>query len=228
MSNDVTLTTLIARATDYADMTGSSFPVTARLIDAANAAMGELHDILVASYGDYYRSESTIALVAGTESYLMPTDYYKINQVWLELGGKRYAVKKFDPRDLSNASMTPACTGSLKIWYTPHCPLFTVVADKVSDKLKWLPNNWEEFVVCKMAATLLAREQSDPSFFENRAELLRKNMIKMAGERDNNEVDCISDESGRYNYVSYNIPNFLYRVLGEKIYITQGPFRDNR
>ena len=68
----VTLEDLKTRALDYADMTGTTFPVTARLEEYVNDALSEVYDMLVSAYADYFHKSTTVTLVAGTEGYDLP------------------------------------------------------------------------------------------------------------------------------------------------------------
>jgi hypothetical protein len=84
----VTLLQLKDRSRQRADMENSEFVTDAELTIYINGSIAELHDLLVASYGsDYFLSSTTFSTVAGTESYSLPADFYKLMGVDVQVSG---------------------------------------------------------------------------------------------------------------------------------------------
>lgn len=227
--NEVTVTTLIARARDYADMTGSDFPDDTRMLDYANAALQELHMVLVNSGNEYYRSEASIAVVAGTEAYDLPADFYRCNKVFIDESGYRFKVKKWNTDQVDGLRIAPVSSGTIKIWYTPMMPVITAAGDKMNAKVPWLPTGWEDFIACRMASNLLAREESDYRYWHQRAEQYKQEFIGYSRDRDVGDPDDIGDyynrwDSSRYVTAAEN-KTYLYRIIGDHIHVLESDER---
>lgn len=66
-----------------------------------NDALYESRDIIVGKWADYYTKSDPIAVVAGTDTYNLPTDFYKLRRLWVLVGGARY--ERLYPGDLDSA-----------------------------------------------------------------------------------------------------------------------------
>ena len=216
MANPTTLTDLLARSLDYADMTSSGFPVAARNIDYINDGLSELHEIL--AMHDYLRSSASIALVAGTEEYALPTDFYKSTRVWLLTSGYRYEIERFNLSQLSGRKTTgPASSGTAQLWYVPQLAKLSAGADIVSVAL---PIGWENFVALHAAIQLLNREESDPQALMAERERVKQRIIGHVEPRDAGGPDQIEDHYNRWGYGTVDdcSLSMRYRILGNKIH----------
>ena len=94
-SNTTSLSKLIERVRQRADMEGSTFVTDNEITTYINVAMAELHDILVTRFEDYYVSSSSpISLPSGNPATL-PEDFYKVLGVDIDVGGTVYRMKRF-------------------------------------------------------------------------------------------------------------------------------------
>lgn len=89
MASSVTLLQLRTDARLYADQrTGQNatpFITDTELTRLVNMKARELFDMLVEARGsDYFATEGTIAIVAGTSRYSLPADFYELSSVTLE------------------------------------------------------------------------------------------------------------------------------------------------
>lgn len=88
MASSVTLAQLRLNARLFADQrpgSTTSFITEPELTGLVNAKTRELYDMLVAAHGsDYYATEGTIAIVAGTSRYNLPADFYQLSSITLE------------------------------------------------------------------------------------------------------------------------------------------------
>ncbi len=88
MASSVTLAQLRLDARLYADQrpgSSTSFINETELTRLVNLKIRELYDLLVEARGcDYYATEPTIDIVAGTSRYSLPTDFYQLSSVTLE------------------------------------------------------------------------------------------------------------------------------------------------
>jgi hypothetical protein len=225
MANTATLASLVAQALDLADLTNSSSPVTARVEDYANASLSELHDILVASFEEYLVTRApVITLVAGTDYYTLPTDFYKALKVFsLSTSGDRVRMPRFELDEMGALSddetdvytdasglryriigqqiwFTPTpSSGRVELWYLPQFTKLTNVTPGTTDVVSVaVPVGWEDFVALSMAIRLLVREESDASQLMSLKEAARQRIIACAAERDAGAPRHIADVTGRF------------------------------
>lgn len=211
---NITLEDSRARALDFADMTGSGFPDTARLDGYLNDGFGEIHELL--ALHDYLRSKHAITLVAGTEEYALPADFYKASSVWKLVSGRRYEIKRFNIAQLSGMKTTgPASSDSAELWYVPQRALLVKPDDKIGYDL---PNGWETFAPLHAAIQLLNREESDVQALMAERERIKQRIVLHVEPRDASP-DSIEDHYGRWADGSAveDAVSLRYRVIGSKI-----------
>ncbi len=220
MANSVTLSDLRTQALDLSDLTNSASPVTARVTDYVNAALGELWDILTTSFEDYVRSTSTITISAGTSAYSLPSDFYKAIKVFSAVGDDRYRLERFsldeydtisDPYAGSVTSTSslryrimgnqilfapmPASSGSVELWYVPQLTKLSGDSDTVHVSI---PVGWEDFVALAAAVRLRIRDQQDASQLQALKQEARARILAAAEDRDTGEPQRITDVSYRF------------------------------
>ncbi len=172
----VTLTTLLSRARERADMINSQFVTDAKFTDWINEANQRLHGMLVEAMGEEYVSlTSAFTTAANTSDYPLPASFYKLYGVDLNYHGYWHSLERFErpernvyreahhtmPRYAlvgSNLRLYPipsvGLTGS--IIYAPEATVLVNPSDTVS-----YPNGWEKFVVIDAAIQALLKEESD-------------------------------------------------------------------
>ena len=185
MSSVLTLANIRASVLDRADMTDSSFPVTARVTEVINNALGELYDIITTCFETYHYKTGDISVVSGTQSYSLPTDLYKIIRVYFK-DSAGHLERPLIECDLDNLclqstdslattaevknlrykiagdkiwfSPMPSGSGTVQIWYVPEFTKLSAESDTMPFKM---PVHWEEFIYVAAAIPLLDREESD-------------------------------------------------------------------
>ena len=101
MARTVTLTTMINRVrleTDQAYSTtivSAPFITDAFITDALNEGIAEIWQYLVTNAPDRARTSTTIAVVAGTESYTLPSDFQAIRGVDYPVGSYAASVHPY-------------------------------------------------------------------------------------------------------------------------------------
>ncbi len=111
-----------------------------------NGGLSELHDLIAATYKQHYFKTGAVTLVAGTESYSLPTDFAQMLAVYYVSGGVRYGLREvmlpeYPERQLPLAIVCgndlvtlmwrtlgqtlyfvpkPEAAGSIELWYTPQ------------------------------------------------------------------------------------------------------------
>lgn len=221
MATTATLATLRSRALDAADLTNSSSPVTARLTEYVNDGISSLHDMLVNSFEDYYRSLSNISVVSGTAAYSLPSDFYKVLKVFALSGSQRYQLKRFQldeldvlqdefipyARQLSNMTYRvlgsqiwfapePNASGAVELWYAPQATVLSGDGDTVTvyAPVSW----WEEYVSLYAAVKLKVRERTDPGPLMMLLQKCEQRIMSAAQERDAGEPQRVTDTSHRF------------------------------
>lgn len=221
MPSTTTLAQLRDRVLDKCDMTGSSFPVDARVNEYINDALSELHGQIVAADEDYFLSTQAIAVVAGTETYALPSDYYKTRKVWFETGGRRYPVRRFTVEEVGGMKTSPLSSGSINHWYIPEVTELSGDSDEVGMNM---PKGWENYVVHHAAVQLLGREESDASLWMAERDRKLRLIINAIEPRDMGEADQIGDVYDRWGthqkqYIQER--NYRYRIMGGNMHIVQ-------
>jgi hypothetical protein len=191
-----TLAQLRTRAQRRADRENSSFVATAEWTDLINEAGAELHDIVVLSFEDYLLTSGTVSIVAGTQSYALPSDFYKERGVDYTSGGTTYTLRPFLFRernyygglgglvsdDVANLRYqilgsnirfvpSPAGSGTVTLWYIPTYTALSADADTISTA--YAPG-WEAFIVLGAAIKALKKEEADTSSLEMERQDLRQ------------------------------------------------------
>jgi hypothetical protein len=231
--NTRTVADLITYAKNLADMTGSSFPddgatAGARMIDYANDALADLHEILVESFEEYMLSKVDISVVAGTNEYDLPDGalysakpaFLKAVRVYLVDNSRLYEIPKINFSELDGMKTSPISSATIQLWYTPQMSRFTATTDTVGSKLTWLPRGGEDFIAYHMAASLLAREESDPSFVLQERERVKRRIIAQSENRDRTNKRVIDKHRWRRRTI-YDVSNrsFVYMIRGDVIAI---------
>ncbi len=156
--------------------TGTSVDLTAAVLnDIINDAIYEGWDVITQKWLDYYTTSTTIAMIAGTGSYAVPTLFYKLRLLEhadqrplkpIALEGRRsfYGQSGEPHRYLPMNRLiyvfpTPAAAETLTLWYIPIKAELTADADSVTFdvpiELKYiLAIGWRD---------ILDRQNLDPS-----------------------------------------------------------------
>jgi hypothetical protein len=88
-------TALLVRA--GMNSTGVSVDLTSAVLDGIiNDALYEGWDIITNKWLDYYTKASTTAVVAGTDAYQVPSDFYKLRTLWIQDGTRWLRMHPID------------------------------------------------------------------------------------------------------------------------------------
>lgn len=106
-------TALLVRA--GMNTSGTSVDLTSAVLDGIiNDAVYEGWDVIVNKQLDYYTGSTSVSVVAGTDTYALPSDFYKLRAVWI-LDGARYL--RLRPTDLDAAHLLTGQTAGSKSTY---------------------------------------------------------------------------------------------------------------
>lgn len=190
----VSLTNLRAIVRERAEMTDSTFVTdSANSLDSIiNAACGELYDVLVTKFEDYFVASASVSLVAGTDSYAIGAispSFYKLLGVDA-LDGSRYrTLSRFNFAERNEASgntaapltslryqlrgsnlvfhPAPSAAATARVWFVPR--MTQLVA--ATDTFDAINEAWAEYAILVAAIKCLDKEESDTSAL--RADLAR-------------------------------------------------------
>lgn len=184
-------------------MVGSSFVADAATgLDAwINEGVQRLHEKLVAAYAEnYIESTSALTLTAGTSSYALPSDFYKLYTVTLNISGTEYTVKPFMRAEgsayksvtlpynarpkyrLAGSNIiflpsTLSTTGTM--YYAPSATVLSSGSDTVN-----FPNGWERFVVLYAAIQALMKEESSVTALQQELQKQEQELEEARRNRD--------------------------------------------
>jgi hypothetical protein len=180
------LTTLLDRVRERADMVGSAFVADAAtgLYAWVNEANAKLHGMLVEALGEeYVSSSSVLTTVAGTSDYALPATFYKLYGVDISYGSNTISLEPYmraERNHFRNANINSAgreygfnvprysLVGSqLRLYPIPQSVLtgailFAPEATLLTagaDTVSY-PNGWERFIVLDAAIQALLKEES--------------------------------------------------------------------
>ena len=208
MSGSVTLLQLRDSCKDRADMTGSNRIGDSQWNEYINKSKDKLYDLLISAYeSEYYTKSIQLDVSANTDTYALPTDFYKTVLVeYLVDTYHTYPLKKFSFAE-KNRSVYPSgfnrygnylryrevadnivfhpvpvsnCT--VKIWYIPTAT--NLSAD--GDLLKGF-NGWEEFIIIDVAIKAGRNEETDTKDLERDLLNITDRLNTMA---ENRNVNC--------------------------------------
>lgn len=181
------------------DITGSV------LLRFVNDALAETRELLVGAWEDYYTTSANQVLTPGTDSYALPTDFYKLRKIDLALGGGRFA--KLRAHDLSgsqfygpptavagryryrmqagNLVLVPSVTTSdtLTIYYVPLITELVADGDVMTFRV---PLEHKLFLQIALFQCL-ERQELDTSNVERRIASLTQKVIEASADRDASE-----------------------------------------
>lgn len=218
MARTVTLLQLKTQSRLRADKVGSSFIQDSELVGYINNSACELYDLLVGAYGnDYFLKSNSFSTVGQTESYNLPTDFYKMTGLDYLISSdnvltlrpyqfnerNKYRIGTYwnaiigaaGPRykiNQSTISLLPVPDGvyNLKLWYVPACPTLALDTDTFDGI-----NGWEEFIIIDAAIKMLQKEESDTSLLEKQKIMIMGRINQMAENRDAGQSFRITDVS---------------------------------
>lgn len=219
----VTVQTISDSAIDLADMKNTRFidqtgTAGTELIRYLNMAYKDVYQQIILSKEFYFTTSTTISIVGNTSSYSLPSDFYKLDGVDLQLDSSgRYLTLlpvMFKERNKFRSSLAyaatpfgqfykyilvgstiqfvplPVASGTVQLWYTPEPAVITSLSQTLS-----LPIGCDEYMSLYVASAMLAKEESDTTALtQKRLEIIDqlKNSLK---DRDQGSAQYVVDES---------------------------------
>jgi len=222
VANGTTLSDLRTRVLHRIDMTGSSYPVNARIREHINDALSGLYELL-ADADHFSRTSSAISLVSGTKVYSLPGDLYRVQEVRYVTGDRTYPLREWSRRELHGVHSSPRSTGSVEVDYVPQMVKLVDDGDTVDDAFAYgaaLPMGWEGYVAARAALPELAREESDTS--DLKAEIADF-QARVTGQVQRRSKGRVADVGGRWTswFASGAHLGLYYRVVGADLHMIE-------
>lgn len=213
-----TLTQLILKSKQRANMEHSDFVTDPEWTDYINYSISELRDLLISKVGESYFEKPLSFTVAPSDSdYTLPSDFYKLSSLRLVTTDCEIPLNRFEREDeiylderksvlkyrLRNDTITfhPVSLAKGKTfsgWYVPLVTELTLATDKLQGY-----NGWDEFVILRSAVMALEKEEQDTSALTLRLEQLRQRIEAMADNRDQYQPAIIYDNEKLVNPYHY-------------------------
>jgi hypothetical protein len=116
----------------------------------------------------------------------------------------------------------PSRAGSLEYWYAPQ---FAPPATDATVIETAIPVGWEDYVVYQVVAQLLAKEESDPSFWMQERDRAMQRILAAMTPRDAGEPKAVSDHYNRWGATNDWVPcedrSMRYLLTGNNIRIIE-------
>ena len=214
MARSRTLTNMLLDVRQRTNQENSTFVTDAELTEYLNQELAELWTRLVLSQGQpHYRSTATIPVTAGTATYTIATyatDFWTLQEMTATKDGVTMPMVPFMPIEhagLMSASLYPTLhpvkyriQGSLiefrpatesftaTMYYTPYQPRLTTGTDTFDGF-----NGFEMCAIAGVCATVMAKEDSDPSFYMGQKQRFYEVAEKAAAHRDMANPERVQD-----------------------------------
>jgi hypothetical protein len=190
---------------------GTEFCSNEEMLFNLNSALAEMHDLLADVFQDYFIAKANLVVDGngGTQdSAMLPEDFQRCLKVFYVTGTSRTPVDRFMLDDLSTLNDYPifsigsgagykyrimgeevhfiptppaGSAAEFELWYVPRYQYLEDWADRIHISV---PVSWTDYVVYDVVARLLAKEESDPSYFLAKREECRQRFIAAATQRD--------------------------------------------
>ena len=218
-----TVSTITDSAIDLADMRNSQFvdqtgTAGTELIRYVNLAYRDVYNQIILAKETYFTTTSSISITSATDTYALPSDFYKLDGVDLALDNSgRYLTLRpfmFNERNKFRSGLAlttapfgqvfkymivgtnikfipiPSQSNTVQLWYTPEPAVITSLSGTVT-----LPIGCDEYMSLYIAALMASKEESDPTpFHTKRAEVLDQLKLTLK-DRDTGGASYVIDES---------------------------------
>lgn len=208
-----TIAEIKRRVLQRADMQNSNFIKPQELLDYINEAYAELYDVLTQK-GQNYRVETAfINLIAGTDTYDMPDDFYKIIAMDYEVANNHFvSLGTYNEleRNSSISTSSNIPSGRARVTYVPAPDVYTDDAEEIDGIA-----GWEALLITDAAIMCLDKEESNTDRLERRRARLMKRIEEMSQNRDMLNPGRVNDVYSSTILRSYNA--LRYRMYGDQV-----------
>lgn len=218
MARTRTLTNLIADCRQRAGAEYSTFWTDAEITEYINQELAELHARLTQNQGQpFLRSSSSVSVVSGTATYSLPSDFWMLQEITATINGTTGNLWPFMATERaylinsgpwgygspvmyriqgSNLEIRPATqTFTATVYYTPASVRLSSGSDTFDGY-----NGYEMAAIYGTVATMLAKEETDPSFWSAQKDRIYQHIDSLAAQRDGMYPERVQDVIGMGDY----------------------------
>jgi hypothetical protein len=220
----MTVQSIVDTAIDLADMRNSKFidqsgAADSELIRYANIAYRDLYNTIIQTDNQYFTINYSISIIGGTDEYSLPSDFYKLDGVDLQIDAtsKRFLTLRpfmFQERNKFRSGLAftnspygqvfkyllagskirflpiPGMSGTVQLWYTPAPTVITSLANTVEVMV-----GGDEYLSLTIAMAMLAKEESDTSTLNGKRLEVLQQLKNVLQSRDSGAPEYITDEA---------------------------------
>lgn len=227
MANTVNVSDLITLSRQRANMEASQFVTDAEIVSLLDRGYKELYDLLVQTYQEYFLTSTLVTLVAGTDNYPLPADFYKlqgIDYITQNSTNSRWTMRPFmfNERNqyqssaylfsFSNTNLRylisgsnlkfrpiPIQSGTIEVFYVPVPKTLTASSTPGPTEQNSIDavNGYDEYVILDAAVNMLNKEESDSTALRAMKEETTQRIIKSAADRDIGQPQRVTDVSSQ-------------------------------
>lgn len=225
---NVTLLQLKTQSRQLADMENSTFISDSELTSYINSSAAELYDLLVGVYEDYKITSATISVTPNTDTYTLPTDFYKLRGVDLVLDspGNAVTLKPFNFSERNAYMFTPTwnvvglsylryhmlgnalkfvpvpnTNQTIKLWYVPAITPLSADGDLLDGV-----NGFQEYITVDAAIKMRVKEETDTTDLTFAKQALKARIEAMAAARDAGSPEKVSDVTRTIPFEFWSFP----------------------
>jgi len=176
MARTVTLAELRTRVRQRADAENDPHVTDTEINDLINNAYTSMYDRMIDSCPpDYFRTSYTFSTASGTVAYNLPSDFYKLRQLYsTDSTGIYRPIDQVD-EVARYAFRAPDAVCSMRLDYIPVATEMDDDADTIDGV-----NGWDEVVVLTAAIDIKNKKEDDPSALLRKKAELEQRIDKMA------------------------------------------------
>lgn len=196
-------------------MENSTFVTDEEITEYLNQELAELHGRIKLAEGQpHFRSSRNISVTNGTALYALPVDFLSVQRMTCVIDGITRDMEPFMEGERSgllnshlvypyslapryriqagNIEILPSTrTFTATLWYVSSCPRLEDGSDTFDGF-----NGYEVAAIFGTCATMLAKEESDPSFYLGQKERIYRHIDAMAAQRDASHPERVTDVHG--------------------------------
>lgn len=176
MARTVTLASMRTRVRQRADAEGDPHVTDDEIDGLINDAYTFFYDKLIESCPpDYFRTTYTFNTADGTIQYALPSDFYKLRQVYSVENSVHYRPLEQVDEVERRSYRAPDAVNAMRLDYIPVAATLSVDGDTIDGI-----NGWDELVVLTAAIDIKNKKEDDAGALLRKQRMLLERIDKMA------------------------------------------------
>lgn len=188
----------------------SQFVTDSEINGLIEESLAVMYNKLVNTNENYFISSTTLTLVAGTEDYNLPSDFFKLKGVDISRNGFKYPMNQVPWEKRSKYQVTtsyqstpidymfygnklrflpvPNAGFSVILYYIPAAPVYvddSTIIDGVS--------GFEKYIVYAVSSVIRAKEEKRTQEFDDKAQMALQDLVNAVSPRDFENAVTVTD-----------------------------------